>query len=200
MTDSSNDSKKKTKSKPKTRRRRASREKELQKKLEASEEVASRLETRVAALEEQCSKLQDDNLRLLADMENARKRTERRMENERRAILVDVVKPLLDVADNLERAVRSAEENHNPEAIVEGVKMVQQHLVQVFTRFGITPIETTGQLFDYNLHEALGHAPSDGHAENEIVAEISRGYLLNGELLRPSKVIIARVPVEEQES
>jgi molecular chaperone GrpE len=200
VTDSSIEKKKQTRSKPKTKRRRSSREKELQKKLEATEETAKVLESRVAALEEQSSELRDDKLRLLAEMENARKRTERRIENERRAILVDFVKPLLDVADNLERAVRSAEENHNAEAIVEGVKMVQQHLVEVFTRFGITPIETKGQLFDYNVHEALGHAPSEEHGEDEIIAEVSRGYLLNGELLRPSKVIIARAPVEEQET
>jgi molecular chaperone GrpE len=199
VTDSSNE-KKRSKSKPKTRRSRTTHDKELQRKLKATEEAAKELEARIEALEEQNNDLQDDNLRLLAEMENTRKRTERRMQNERRAILVEFVKPLLDVADNIERAVQSSEENHDPGAILEGVKMVQQHLAQVFAQYGITPIETAGEIFDYNVHEALGHAPSDEHAENEIVTEVSRGYLLNGELLRPSRVIIARSPTTEEAS
>jgi molecular chaperone GrpE len=198
VTDSSKERKKRTKAKSTTKQRRSKREKEVQKKLEATEKAVEEVESKAKALEEQCSQLQDDNLRLLAEMDNARKRTDRRIENERRAVLVDAVKPLLDVADDLERAVRSAEENHDANAIMEGVRMVQQRLVQVFAGLGISPIDTSGQLFDYNVHEAVGHAPSGDHAENEIIAEISRGYLLNGELLRPSKVIIARAPDEEK--
>ena len=200
MTDPPHEGKKQKTSKPKTRRKRASRDSELRKKLETTENLARQLEIQVADLEKRCATLQDDNLRLLAEMDNARKRTERRLANERRAILVDFVKPLLDVADDLERAVRSADENNNTEAIAEGVKIVHQHLTQVLTRLGISPIETTGQLFDYNIHEALGHIPSEEHAENEIVAEVSKGYLLNGELLRPSRVIIARNPAQEDDS
>ena len=200
MTDSSTDKKRQVKAEPKKKRKRSSREPGLQKKLEAMESVVRELESQVADLQDQCAELRDDNLRLLAEMDNARKRAERRLESERRSILVEFVKPLLDVADDLERALRSAEENRNAEAIVEGVKMVQQHLTQVFGRLGITPIDTAGKLFDYNIHEALGHTPSDEHEENEIVAEISRGYLLNGELLRPSRVIIARAPMQEQDT
>ncbi len=140
--------------------------------------------------------LEEGKLRLLAEMENTRKRAQRRLEEERRSILAELIGPMLDVADNMERALGAAEDGGSLGALREGIRMVHDQMIDVFSKFGVTAIETSQQLFDYNLHEALGHAPAEGRPENEVIAEVSKGYMLNGRLLRPSKVILAK-PVDD---
>ena len=175
-------------------RRRGSRgptKKELQLQLEKTQNELERLETHIAASKELIEGLEDEKLRLYAEMDNARKRAQRRIEEERRRAIVETVQPILDVADNLERALQSAAENESTDAIVSGVEMVRKQLMDAFTVIGIEVIDTEGAMFDYNIHEAVGKTPAPGKAANEIVAEVSRGYLLEGKLLRPSRVIVA---------
>jgi molecular chaperone GrpE len=173
--------------------------KELQSRLNEVQEAAEQMQTQLDALEARSIELEDEKLRLLAEMENARKRAQRRLEDERWIILGELMKPFLGVADDLERALQSANENRDAEGLIEGVRMVYAQLVDTFTKFGVEQIETVGKAFDYNLHEALGYAPAEGRDENEVVIEIAKGYLLDGKLLRASKVIIAK-PEEETET
>jgi len=185
---------KKSPKKKRTTRRKSSRaptKKELQLQLETTENKLEKMEAHIAASKERLEELEDEKLRLYAEMDNARKRAQRRIEEERRRAVVESITPVLDVADNLERAIQSAAENQSGEAILSGVKMVNKQLIDALTVIGIEVIETEGATFDYNMHEAVGKISAPGKAPNEIVVEVSRGYLLEGRLLRPSKVIVA---------
>ncbi len=180
------------------KRRRGTKTAELQAKLDASFLEIETLEARIAGLEETKKELDDEKLRFLAEMDNARKRAQKRLEDDRRFVLAELIKPMLDVADNLERALRSAEDGGSPEALAEGVGMVYRHLSDMLAQHGVTMIETADKSFDYNYHEAVGKTCVPGKDENEIVAEVSKGYLLNGRLLRPSKVIVAIGKIEDE--
>lgn len=134
-------------------------------------------------------------LRALADLDNYRKRVERDRcrwsDAAREEILVD----LLDVVDNLERALACGDDS-SADATVgplrEGVEMILKQLGDVLRKHGVVPIETRECEFDPNLHEAVGQVESDGHDSNQIVEETQRGYMIGDRLLRCSKVVVAR--------
>lgn len=180
------------------KKRRRTKATELQAKLDASCLEIETLEASIAALEETKKELDDEKLRFLAEMDNARKRAQKRLEDDRRFVIAELIKPMLDVADNMERALRSAEDGGSSEALAEGVEMVYRQLSDVLAQHGVTRIETADKSFDYNYHEAVGKTNAPGKDENEIVAEVSKGYLLNGRLLRPSKVIVAIGKIEDE--
>jgi len=184
---------KKPKKKTPTRRKRSRgpTKKDLQIQLETTRGELERMEVHIASYKERVEELEDEKLRLYAEMDNARKRAQRRIEEERKRVVVDTITPILDVADNLERALQSAAENQSPDAILSGVQMVNKQLSDALSVIGIEIIDTDGAVFDYNIHEAVGKTPAPGKAQNEIVVEVSRGYLLEGRLLRPSRVIVA---------
>lgn len=151
------------------------------------------LTQQVAELTQRMGGCEDDRLRLLAEMDNMRKRIQRRLEEDRWSLIADISRPLLDVADNLERAAHQAGEGAGAhQATLEGLRMVHSQLLAVLARYGVAPIDAVGSAFDFNVHEAIAHVRSEGRPDNEVVSEVARGYLLNGRLLRPSKVVVAR--------
>ncbi|MCU0610916.1 MAG: nucleotide exchange factor GrpE [Candidatus Eisenbacteria bacterium] len=147
---------------------------------------------------ERIAGLEDEKLRLLAEMDNVRKRAQRRLEEDRWALTAEVSRPLLDVADNLERAISAGAEGGVQAATLDGIRMVHTQLMDVLGRYGVEPIQAVGLPFDFNVHEAIAHAPSSSARDNEVAIEVARGYLLKGKLLRPSKVIVARAGRESE--
>lgn len=156
------------------------------------------MERRADELAARIAELEDERLRLLAEMENMRKRSQRRLEDERWGLLAEISRPVLEVADNLERAAHMGEATGAQEATVSGIRMVHSQLLEVLLRWGVAPIDAVGRDFDFNFHEAIAHAPSQGARDNEVLTEVSRGYLLNGRLLRPSKVVVAKGAEQDQ--
>lgn len=129
-------------------------------------------------------------LRVKAEFDNYRKRTER----ERRELIEqaagDLLGDLLPVVDDLERAL--AAETQDGDAYRRGVEIIHKQLLDVMARRGVAPIEAVGADFDPALHQAVVHEPGDGHRDGEVVEELRRGYTLRQRLLRPSMVKVAK--------
>ena len=128
-------------------------------------------------------------LRLQAEMENFRKRQERRAEESIAAERQRLLGLTLSVADNLSRALnQNVGEN---EGLRQGVELTYRELMRLLESEGVTKLESVGQTFDPNLHEALATVPGKNSGSNIIIEEVEAGYKINDRLLRPAKVIVA---------
>lgn len=131
--------------------------------------------------------LLDQLLRARADFDNYRKRILRDMDQLRETASANLIRALLPVLDNLERALAHTDSG-NP--LAEGVLMIQKQLLDVLSAEGLKPVEAKGEHFDPHYHEALAMTPADC-APDTVLEEYERGYLLKEQLLRPAKVIVS---------
>jgi len=137
-------------------------------------------------------------LRERADLENARKRHQRDKEDALRFANDRLLKEMIPVLDNLERAVEHAGQgNDGNQGLLEGVNMTINQFRKAMETFGVKPIIAIGADFDPNLHQAMGQIESAEQAPNTVVTEFQKGYLLHDRLLRPSLVILAKAPTNE---
>jgi molecular chaperone GrpE len=133
----------------------------------------------------------DRYLRISAEFDNYKKRVQKdrtdllNYGNER------LIKELLPIIDSMERALNHGSNSEDIDAFVEGLKLIYEQLLVSLKKHGVESIESIGQEFDPNFHEAMMKVESDEIDDNKIVEEFEKGYLLNGRLLRPSKVSIA---------
>lgn len=133
---------------------------------------------------------------LAAEFDNYRKRVAREKEslvafgNER------LLRAILPVLDNLERALAHDPSGAGAEAILSGVRMTYDQLLSELGKFGLEQLSAAGKIFDPNVHEAIARIPWDGEPEGTILTEERKGYLLNGRLLRPAQVTVAIRPPE----
>jgi molecular chaperone GrpE len=148
-------------------------------------------EARIAALEKDKKENWDRYLRAAADLENLRKRQKREMDDVRLESKGRVLKEMLPVVDNLERAIEHATATAGTNPIVEGVQLVLRQFLTAFERLDVTPIEAGGQPFDPNLHEAISQAESDA-PPGTVVQVLQRGYKSGDRLLRPALVVVAK--------
>ncbi|MCA1960574.1 MAG: nucleotide exchange factor GrpE, partial [Desulfomonile sp.] len=130
-------------------------------------------------------------VRSVADLENYKKRALHEKTRLLKYQHEDLLKDLLPVLDNLERALGHSENSHVSAAFVEGIGMIAQMLRGVFDRYGVTPVKAVGEPFDPAVHEALSQVPSPGVEPNTVVEELEKGYLYKDRLLRPAKVVIS---------
>ena len=151
------------------------------------------LEERVAALEAERDERLDDLKRLAADFENYRKRVARDQESLVARAHERLVKELLPVLDDLERALAAAEE-HEAATLEEGVRLVHRELASALKREGLDEIETNGH-FDPHVHEALLAQPSEAE-EGSVLEVVQKGYRLGDRVLRPARVVVAAAPEE----
>jgi molecular chaperone GrpE len=149
------------------------------------------LEARIAALEKEKKENWDRYLRTAADLENLRKRQKREMDDVRLESKGRVLKEMLPVVDNLERAIEHATAQAGTNPIVEGVQLVLRQFLTAFERLDVTPIEAGGQPFDPNLHEAISQQESD-QPPGTVVQVLQRGYKSGERLLRPALVVVAK--------
>jgi molecular chaperone GrpE len=156
------------------------------------------------SIEEQKQIAQDNYekfLRVYAELENYKKRVEKDRTESLRYANEGLLRDLLPFIDNLERAINhaSAEKNKNPEALVEGIELTLKDLVGVLEKHGLRPIESVGNHFDPNLHEAMMQVESDVYEPQTIVEEFQKGYLVKDRLLRPARVSVATRPEPRRE-
>jgi molecular chaperone GrpE len=169
---------------------------------EAEEEAdpLQKLRQEIVAAKEEAGKNWDLYLRERADLENARKRHQRDREEAIRFANERLLKEMIPVLDNLERAVGHAEQGDDDnQGLLEGVNMTINQFRKVLEDFGVKPINALGEDFDPNLHQAMGHVETTDQAPNTVTSEFQKGYLLNDRLLRPSLVMVARAPNEATE-
>jgi molecular chaperone GrpE len=136
----------------------------------------------------------DRYLRGAAEFDNARKRAAREREEYTRYANESLLRELLPVLDNFERALQSARIEPIAAAVTAGVELIQRELLRVLEKFGVTSFTSVGQPFDPERHEAIARVPAQGQPEGTVVDETARGYLLNGRVLRPAMVTVASSP------
>ena len=147
------------------------------------------LEEQVAALEAERDEHLNDLKRVAAEFENYRKRVLRDQESLVARAHERLVKELLPVLDDLERALAAAEQ-HEEAKLEEGVRLVHRELAAALEREGLAEIETNG-VFDPHVHEALLSQPSSDQAEGTVLEVVQKGYRLGDRVLRPARVVVA---------
>ncbi len=157
---------------------------------ETEKDPLKELEGKVAGLEKEKKDNWDRYLRAAADLENMRKRQKREIDDAKFDAKNKILKEMLPVVDNLERAIEHASQaGTNP--IVEGVQLVLRQFTTAFERLEVTAIDAQGQPFDPNLHEAISQQESDA-APGTVVQVLQRGYRSGERLLRPALVVVAK--------
>ncbi len=164
---------------------------------DSSEEPA---EGSVEALVQERDKLKDQLLRTAADFDNFRKRIKRDLDEVRRRAKEDALRDVLPIIDNLERAVSASESATDIKAVSDGVKMVLRGFEEISERLGLERVSSVGAQFDPNVHDAVQQVETTEHDPGTIVAEVVPGYTLQGKLLRPAMVVVARRPADAAES
>jgi molecular chaperone GrpE len=142
--------------------------------------------------DKEISELKDKFLRTLADGENARRRIRQQSEESVRLQRENLLRDLLPIIDNLERAVDAARGGGNGKSIVQGVEMTLASMLEFLKSQGVTPEASVGQPFDPAHHEAVDHVSSDIHPANTVVQEFHRGYKIGDRVLRPARVVVAK--------
>ncbi len=142
--------------------------------------------------DEEIKQLQDRILRMAAEMENTRKRLEREKSESISFANEGLIRGLLPVIDNLERALQHGEEDANCQGLLEGVSMTLKSFGEVLGKFGCVPFDSVGKTFDPNFHEAVMQQESSEHPEKTILQELQKGYTLRDRLLRPAMVIVSK--------
>jgi len=154
---------------------------------EPQDERDTEIETLRAELAEQ----QDRLLRTVAEMDNLRKRTRREVVDSRRFAQADLLRPMLEILDNFDRAL--AAEATDSDAFRTGVEMIAQSFRQALQERGVEPIVAAGAVFDPAVHEAVGQQPASEDTESgTVLAVVQEGYTLGELVLRPSRVIVAQ--------
>lgn len=138
-------------------------------------------------------------LRKTADFDNFRKRSRKQQEDAVRFSREELLREFLPVIDNFERALEHVGDKSD-DPIVQGVSMVKQQLDATFAKLGATPIEAIGQAFDPKFHEAVERQETDEVQAGAICREYQKGYMLNGNLLRPAMVVVAVAPPADDDS
>ena len=131
----------------------------------------------------------DRYARTLADFDNYRKRMARDREELAQFAAKDILKDLLPTVDNLSLALEKAENKEDP--FVQGVKLAYDGFLKALADHGATPLDSVGEPFDTNFHDALAQLPSPDVPEGTVMNEVKRGWLLHGKLLRPAQVVVS---------
>ena len=173
-------------------------EEEPAKKEEAKElSPLEQLEEQIRLKDEEILKQKDTFLREKAELENFKKRLTKEKEDFVQFANERLLKELLQIEDNLERAM--AAPNATLESLKEGVEMIQKQFKDFLKNQKVEAIEALGKPFDPNLHEVLNQQESEEHEENTVIEEYSKGFTLNGRILRSAKVVISKKPTEKKE-
>lgn len=146
-------------------------------------------------LEKRASELKEANdkyLRLVAEFENFKKRSSRDQLESMKYAFEPVLKELLPILDNLERAYFHSKESQDIQKLIEGLQLILKQGEEALARLGVSPIPAKGELFDPMKHQAITQVETDEIAENHVVEEISKGYLFKDRVLRPSMVSVSK--------
>jgi molecular chaperone GrpE len=166
------------------------------------EQVTEQSDVDVAALQAELdqakaelAEVKDASLRVQAEMQNVRRRAEQDVEKAHKFGAEKMAKELLDVADNLDRALQASEadkEQDTVKPLYEGVAMTRDGLTQMMAKFKIDMVDPMGEAFNPELHQAMSMIEQPDVAPNTVIAVMQKGYTLSGRLLRPAMVVVAK--------
>jgi molecular chaperone GrpE len=165
---------------------------------DADEIAQEGCEELLARRNEEVKQLQDRVLRLAAETENTRKRIEREKSDGICFANESLLRGLLPVVDNLERAIQHSEQKSDSDSLIEGVRMTLKAFSDLLARFGCVPFDAVGETFDPRYHEAMLQQEAPG-PENMVLLEYQKGYKLHERLLRPALVVVSKSPKSDAE-
>jgi molecular chaperone GrpE len=148
----------------------------------------------LSAKTEECKGLNDRYLRLAAEFDNYKRLAQRDQREQIKFGNEQLLKELLPVVDNLERAIKSSQGGASFDALTQGVELTLKQLLGVLAKFGVQPVESVGAAFDPAAHQAVAQVPSDTVPAHHIVEEYQRGYLLHDRILRAAMVSVSTGP------
>ncbi|MEO7454353.1 MAG: nucleotide exchange factor GrpE [Fimbriimonadales bacterium] len=168
--------------------------------IEDGDEMASQeaddlqtLDERFTELEQELAEARDAQLRAIADFQNYRRRSLDEAIKTRELATANLVEKLLPLLDNFERSLAAAESGASPEAVLEGVRLMQRQLGSALQGVNVKPIDAVGQQFDPHYHEAILSEPSD-QPEGTVLEVIEAGYTMGSRVLRPAKTRVSKGP------
>ena len=151
----------------------------------------------VTELAEELEAAKDAALRAQADAMNVQRRAEQEIEKARKFALERFSGDLLSVVDNLERALESSGDEQGSAALAEGVELTRKGFMDVLAKYGVETVDPTGEPFDPETAQAMSMVEQPDAEPNSVVAVMQKGYVLNGRLLRPAMVMVAKAPSAE---
>ena len=153
----------------------------------------------IQELKDQAAAEKDRALRLSAEFENYKKRSQREINDFKKFANESIFRQLLSVVDNLERAISAAQENSEESALFEGVKLTHKDIIKLFETFNVKPVRAENELFDPNFHQAVTQEENDEFPDNTITTVLQKGYLLQDRLIRPAMVVVSKKAKKETE-
>ncbi len=159
---------------------------------ESASEELSNLKNQVDKLLKESAQYKDKWLRAEADIDNYKKRVHKEKLEQLKYGYETMIRELLPVIDNLERAIEYSKKHAQKDSLFEGVELTLKLLKKVIEGFGVTTINAVGQVFDPNFHEGIGMEESTEYEDNIVVREVEKGYLYNDRLIRPAKVVVGK--------
>ncbi|MFO7752245.1 MAG: nucleotide exchange factor GrpE [Desulfobacteraceae bacterium] len=155
---------------------------------------SSRKEPGVNELTAQLEKEKERVLRLSAELENYKKRMEKELSQFKKYANESLLKQLLTVIDNLERAISTADTDAGGESkgLLDGIKMTHEEILKLLKSFSVEPVKAEGEPFDPEYHQAVTQEETDDHPENTVVRELQKGYVMHDRLIRPSMVVVSK--------
>ncbi len=167
-------------------------EEEIGEQLQASDPVKD-FEEKLAEAQKEADENRERMLRMAAELENFKKRSARDQEDLKKYATENLIRQLLTVVDNLERAVDSASsEGENEQSVVDGVALTLNEIMKILERHYVKPIQALGEPFDPAFHQAMSQEEKAEQPPNTVVQEYQKGYLIHDRLLRPSMVVVSK--------
>ena len=154
--------------------------------------LLAELKTQLESSQKEARENYDRLLRVSADLENYKKRSARELDDFRKFANESLIKALLPVIDNLERALDSASNNQHSNSLVEGVQLTLSEVFKIFEKFNVKQIESLEKPFDPGFHQAVMQQEADTCPDKTILKELQKGYLMHDKLIRPAMVVVSR--------
>lgn len=161
-------------------------------KFQEMDTMLKEAEAKMVEVESKFKQSKDDYLRVLADFDNFRKRSQKEKEELQKFAGENIFKELLPILDGFDQTLNHAKPQGELANFIAGVELLRKQVIQIFSKFGVTKIEALGQSFDPNLHEAMSQEESSDHKAGTIIREWRSGYKMHEQLLRPAMVIVAK--------
>lgn len=153
----------------------------------------------VAAKSEEVKNLNDKYLRLAAEFENYKRLAQRDQREQTKFANENILRELIPIVDNLQRAVSYSQSSASGDSLVQGVELTLKQFIETLSKFGVKQIKSVGEVFDPARHQAVASVPSKDRPENTIIQEHQPGYLLHDRILRAAMVTVAAAPRQEGE-
>ena len=151
------------------------------------------LEEKLAAAQAEAGEYRDRMLRMAAELDNFKKRAARELDDLKKYATENLIRQLLTVVDNLERAIASAAaDSENDQGVVDGVALTLAEIMKILEKHHVSPIQALGEPFDPVFHQAMCQEEHTDQPPNTVVQEFQKGYLIHDRLLRPTMVVVSK--------